>query len=123
MEPNGDLSLTGPVPHIVSPTGFHSLEGDASPTHVLNRVLIVKVLSGVGRHAAGVTVGFVHEPGDNLDLLRVPRCVDHYLRTISSVRIERDLHPLRQREPYSSTLRESWAGQEGRRCASVPYVW
>jgi hypothetical protein len=27
---------------------------------------------------AGVAVGFVHEPGDDLDLLRIPRGVDHH---------------------------------------------
>src|SRR5918998_6781388 len=32
----------------------------------------------VGRRAIGVAVGFDHKPSDNLDLLNVPRRVDHH---------------------------------------------
>src|SRR5215208_6040392 len=37
-----------------------------------------EALSKVGQHATGVAVGFHHEPSDDLDLLRIPRAVDHY---------------------------------------------
>jgi hypothetical protein len=42
--------------------------------HVAGR----EALSKVGHHATGVSVGFYHEPSDDLDLLRIARRVDHY---------------------------------------------
>ena len=45
-----------------------------SPT----RPLAGTALSKVGHHTACVSLGFHHEPSDDLDLLRIPRRVDHY---------------------------------------------
>ena len=51
---------------------------ECAPALLTNRVADGEALFEVGCWAIGVTVGFDHKPSDNLDLLSVPRHVDHH---------------------------------------------
>jgi hypothetical protein len=56
---------------------FGGILRNARPPCLLTGLPTGKASLEVGRRTIGVAVGFDHKPSDNLDLLNVPRRVDH----------------------------------------------